>query len=201
MLLKSVQKAKDRLRLAAKQLDQVACAENYQDFAGHWYLFLVSSKNIYTMLEQGAKDNPQCRQWFGGIKQTRKSDPLLQYLFQARNDDEHGLNDVTRLVPGHTAIGKAKPGYSKKISMSISTDEKGKLTINSLKSHDGLPVLIEQSSPHAVLMPVSGLGGIIYNPPIEHLGAPLPDDSPLTVGRLGLSYLEALVAEAERRLS
>ena len=196
---KAVTKARARLRIARQQLEAAEKSASYHAFTDAWYLFLVAAKNVYTTLEQGAKASAQSRQWFGGKKNDRKSDELLQYLFQARDDDEHGLADVTMLNPGFLGIGKAAEGFSHSMSISMSTDEHGTPTIHKLESHDGLPILIEQKGPHAVLLPVTGRSSIRYDVPTQHLGKPLPDDLPLTVGKLGLAYLEALVAEAEAR--
>ena len=201
MISKSVLKAKARLRTAAQQLERVEASTSYEEFADQWYLFLVAAKNVYTMLEQGSKDTPQCRQWFGGVKQVRKSDPLLQYLFQARDDDEHGLSDVTKLESASLSIGKVRSGYSNHVSMSFTTDAIGRPVVHNIESRDGLPVLIEAREPHIALMPVTGRGGVVYPPPTKHLGKLLPDDLPLTVGKAGLVYLEALVSEAEARVA
>lgn len=193
---KAVSKAKARLDIAKQQLGAAENAESYTAFTAAWYLFLVAAKNVYTTLEQGAKSSPQSRQWFGKRKNDRKSDPLLQYLFQARDDDEHGLADVTRLQPGSLAIGKAAPGYSSSMHIDRLEIKDGKVHIGKITSLDGKPVLIENIPAHAVLMPVTGRGNITYNPPETHRGEKLADTLPITIGELGLTYLEELVSEA-----
>lgn len=198
---RAIAKAHQRLRLATKQLAAAEAAHSYDDFSDAWYLFLIAAKNVYTCLEQGAKVSPQSRQWFGAKKNERKNDPLLQYLFQARDDDEHGLGDVTKLNPASVAVGKRAPGYSSHIALSISTDSAGSATIHELQSLDGLPVLIEPTQAHAVLLPVTARANVTYPPPEKHLGVRLSDGLPLTVGKLGIAYLEALVAEADARVS
>lgn len=196
---KAVAKARQRLKLATEKLHEAQAATNHDTFAGAWYFFLIAAKNVYTSLEQGAKASPQSRQWFGGKKMERKCDPLLQYLFQARDDDEHGLGDVTKLQPGSLAIGKAKPGFSSSMSISLSTDASGRPTIHHLQSHDGLPILIEEIPAHFCLLPVTGRGNVIYDPPTHHLGLPLADNLPLTVGRLAIDHLSRLIEEAASR--
>jgi hypothetical protein len=198
---KAISKSRARLKLAQQQIDQAGKASSHDEFAGSWYLFLIAAKNVYTSLEQGAKVSAQSRQWFGAKKNERKTDPLLQYLFQARDDDEHGLGDVTKFQPGSLAIGKASPGFSSNMSISMSTDALGRPTIHELRSHDGLPILIEETRPHSILLPVTGRGNVTFHPPKEHLGQKLTDSLPLTVGRLGLSYLATLIDEAEGRVA
>lgn len=196
---KAVRKAKSRFRIAKEQLASCERAESHERFSDAWYLFLIAAKNVYTTLEQGSKASPQSRQWFGAKKQERKDDPLLQYLFQARDDDEHGLDEVTELSPGFLGIGKAAQGFSNNITISSLSFENGKLNIGPITSNDGLPVLIEQRGPHTVLAPVTARGNIVYQPPTTHLGVQIPEPLPVPVGNLGLAYLEALIADAEAR--
>jgi hypothetical protein len=196
---KAVAKARQRLKLATEKLREAEIATTHEAFAGAWYFFLIAAKNVYTSLEQGAKTSAQSRQWFGAKKNERKTDPLLQYLFQARDDDEHGLGDVTKLEPGSLAIGKARPGFSSNMSISLSTDGSGRPTIHRLESHDGLPILIEEIRAHFRLLPVTGRGDVTYDPPTHHLGAPLLDNQPIIVGNLAIEYLTRLIEEATTR--
>jgi hypothetical protein len=196
---KAIVKARQRLQLATDKLREAENASNYDSFSGAWYFFLIAAKNVYTTLEQGSKVSAQSRQWFGGKKNERKSDPLLQYLFQARDDDEHGLEDVTTHHPGMTAFGVAAPGFSRAVSIKASTDAAGKLTVHKLESRDQKPILIHHIPPHAVLKPVIGRGNIAYNPPTTHMGAALPDSLPITVGKAARAYLETLVSDAAAR--
>lgn len=97
MDLKGVTKAEARLRLARTHASALRACKSHDEFTDTWYQFLVTYKNVYTALEQAAKGSAQSRQWFGGKKNERRDDPLLQYLFQARDADEHGIEPVTHL--------------------------------------------------------------------------------------------------------
>lgn len=193
---KAITKAKSRLRVAEKAIAELAECKDFDTFSDLWYTFLVSSKNVYTVLEQGAKASAPSRQWFGGIKSIRRDDALLQYLFEARNDDEHGLDMSAEHVPGSLSIGVAKPGFSN--SMTFNGSFGAGQTMN-IRSNDGKPVLFEQTLPHARLIPISARGNRRIDPPTEHLGQQLSDQSPLAVATHGLSYLTSLVADAEDR--
>lgn len=191
---KALTKAKIRLRTAEKVVDNLAQCEDYDTFSELWYVFLTSSKSIYTVLEQGAKASPQSRQWFGGKKKERRTDPLLQYIYQARNDDEHGIEPTTEHVQGSLAIGVNRPGYSNHMTISGSLKTGFWAT-----SHDGKPVLVERTLPHVRLVIIHGRDEkIVYDPPTEHMGQPLTDTSPSNVAQLGLNYLSSLVEEAGR---
>jgi len=190
---KAITKAESRLRVCQKALVALGQCKTYNEFTDVWYTFLTAAKGIYTTLEQGAKTSPQSRQWFGAKARERRSDGLLQYVYQARDDEEHGIEPGSELVPGYTAIGKTAPGFSSKIR--VDTGSRGEMHVASL---DGKPVLIEQVFPHVQLITVRGRDGKLYLPPEGHLGQPLEDKSPGSVAQLTIAYLIALLEEAKR---
>ena len=197
---KAIEKAESRLRVAKKAAADLRECKDYHAFVDTWYTFITAAKNIWTVLEQGAKDTPRCRQWFGAKAKDRRSDDLLQYLFEARNDDEHGLEAITEHVPGSLAIGVAKPGYSNNMLIKeLVIGDGGQITRFDAEPLDGKPILIEQTLPHARLAKIRPRGRPPMDPPTAHRGSPLPDNSPVTVADTALSYLEELVAEARGR--
>lgn len=194
---KAVTKAQSRLRVATKAAGELEGCETFDDFCDTWYTFLVAAKNIYTVLEQGAKVSAQSRQWYGGVKDFRRNDELLTYIFEARNDDEHGLENSAELAPGHLIIGKSIPGTSQSVRIDGMIGPGGTLRVTSL---DGKPVAIEAKGPHARLVSVTARGDRTIFPPTRHLGDAIGDASPLNVARLGLIYLEKLIEEASNHV-
>jgi hypothetical protein len=130
-------------------------------------------------------------QWIGAKDTERRNDELLQYLFQARNDDEHGIEEVVEHVAEMMAIGHAGP-WSPDNMMIIDLNSPGHMKIAS-----NTPVAVERLPAHAALRPVKDIGGNIYQPPTTHKGAYLTDNSPVAVARLGLIHLAAVLEEAE----
>lgn len=192
---RAISKARNRVRAAGRALERIAQAKNHEEFSDHWYAFLSAWKNVYTSLNKGTKGFPRSAQWFGAKQQQRKDDPLLQYLFQSRDDDEHGLEPVLTHVRGSLGIGVRENGFSSGV-VTKSLVINGDGISMDLESPDGKPILIRQRPPETRLVPVRGRGKILYYPPGEHLGRRLPDTKPLTVAGLGLAYVEALVIEA-----
>ena len=208
MELKALNKVHSRLRVAKKAVDELETCTNFDAFNDIWYVFLVSAKNIYTVLKQGAKITPQCRQWFGARNQERLSDPLLRYITEARNDDEHGLEPMGEYVPPEINMGVSKPGYSNAM-----VDQYGNTYIGNgtavkiigtnnafapkLRALDKKPIAIEEVAAHIKLIPVRDRSKSTLDPPSSHLGQPVVDQSPLNVARLMLAYLIGLVKGAE----
>jgi hypothetical protein len=214
---KAINKAQHRLRVTQKALDDLSGARSYREFQDSWYVFLTASKSIYTVLQQGAKITPQSLQWFGGKSTERRNDPLLQYLYEARNEDEHGLDSCTELEPARIEIGQNTLGHSKAIRIN-GTDNFGNTFKNcfaigestafsfspeaiigsSLKFEalDRKPIKTQLLPEHAILVAVHARGDRTYSPPTEHLGSVISDQSPIGVASLAMSYFQDLVAKA-----
>jgi cytochrome P450 len=160
----AVTKARSRLRAAKRAVETLSACEDYDTFADTWYTFLVAAKSIYTVLEQGAKTSAQSRQWFGAKSTERRKDPLLQYLYQARDDDEHGVKPVVEHVSEVLALGIHKPGYSTSFRIDGTIGQGGTIQATSL---DGKPVLVWYAAAHTRLIRVHGRDRKPYDPPHE----------------------------------
>jgi hypothetical protein len=79
-------------------------AKSYAEFKSGWSDFLLAAGRIYTKLEQGAKSNSKSSAWFGARKHERRTDPLLTYIWHARNVDKHGL----KLLEGSARIAASR---------------------------------------------------------------------------------------------
>ncbi len=148
---------------------------------------------IYTVLKIGSKTSPQSRQWYGEKAQERNKDPLLLYLNQARNADEHGLAPVAKFKkPTATIIdGTGDASTIKRIETSDNS-----VTLYVDESLKNIP-LIRLSLPAVVLVEVRDdrFGGV-FPPPREHMGKPVEPDHPLPIAQLAVAYMSALVEEA-----
>ncbi|WP_375209476.1 hypothetical protein [Hyphomonas jannaschiana] len=195
---KALEKAKSRLNIARTAIEQLPQCSSKDEFDQCWYTFLVAWKNVYTTLEQGSKSTAQDRQWFGAKKQERRSDPLLQYLFQARDSDEHGLEDIVELEPGGIFIGGGRPGVPQINHVRVNIDENGNSVIEAQSLNDQ-PLDIQWRPGKIVLSPVIGRGFVRHDPPAMHLGEAVRNRSPFGVASLGLNYLVALLDEANSR--
>ena len=176
-------------RLRKVQLTVKAMA-NYADnpaaIESLWGEFVMAAGAVYSKLEQGSKSNGTSAAWFGKKKHERKSDPLLRYIHQARNADEHGIELITARHNSEITLG---PGASATL---VATDNHT-WTVQDAQGEIQYPqdrvVLVRVHDPRF---------GDHFDPPDEHLGAPVPNRLPHTIAELALTYLEGLVAEAAR---
>jgi hypothetical protein len=193
MNLLALEKAQSRLRLtrrAATALQTVG--EDPIAFEDHWTEFLVHWKGAYTKVQQAAKDTPQELQWFGGVNRERKNDPLLRWLFEARNDEEHGLVRSAVNRPELTMVRLHEDALTTGIMRLADgswrlVGEDGKII-----EGDYGPSLPAESS----LQPVKERNGTVVPPPTSHMSNPM-EPKPLIAALLGAQWLESLVKTAE----
>ncbi|MGQ3041455.1 MAG: hypothetical protein ACT6TH_14615 [Brevundimonas sp.] len=184
----AIEKAKGRIRVAQLHLSMAADANSDQEFDDAWFVFLTAWKGVYTVLEQGAKGSPSSMQWFGGRKAERKRTPYLQYLFIARNDEEHGLGKSIsqgrqgslKLVPPTNPDGQTRVRYTwehdptgRSGRIELVSEIRGSL-LSDVKDREGRKV-----EPPWVLVE----GRYVY--------------APLDIGEMALEYASSMVAEAE----
>jgi len=187
---KAVSAARDRLQRARTAVADLEKGDKLPEIETAWWSFLLAAAGIYSKLEQGAKGNGKSEAWFGRIKHIRKKDPLLSYMHHARNSEEHSLEGSTARGVGLIALDKnveiIETGHPKKLEMNIK---------NPKALRAGVPVA--QAVFGIRLAPVSDSRfGDTFPVPITHLGQKLKDNTVAEVARVGLQYLESLVAEA-----
>lgn len=188
----AITRSEDSLEKAKAALQRIEAARSFKEFESAWSDFLMSTGRIFTQLELGSKSNPKSFGWFSKKKGERRSDPLIYYMWHARNADEHGLEPVTTRESGSISIrgdfigsGTIKTGPNKdETSLMITPVEGGRLP------------QIMWKGPRAKLSLVKDRNNSPINIPKEHIGAPLEDNSPLAVAHLYVAYIEAMLAEA-----
>jgi hypothetical protein len=196
----AVTKAEARLRKAETALAAIRDADTIGDLESAWTDYLVAHNSVFTILEQGAKVSPQSRQWFGGEKVVRKKDPLLNYLHQARNADEHDIPSVVeRKLAGGISFGDNPAG------------PEGAITRVTFRPVGGKEVVIGEDaaglSNVTLLRPVFLLCRVFDNrfktycdPPTEHLGKALENPRPIGIAEAGNAYTTQLIAEAWKQV-
>ena len=192
-----IQQAEGRLKLAERAFAAlIAAGIDEAEFQTHWLDFLVQWKGTYTKIQQAAKDSPKELQWFGGVNTARRADPLLRWLFEARNDGEHGTDRSAR----HK--GKGFKFTSSSTSLSMLAGPGG-----AVFRQDGTPIIIDDGGreiegvsvapAESTLLEVTEFDGKRkVPPPTSHLGNPM-EPKPHLAAELGLKWLRGLVATAK----
>jgi hypothetical protein len=195
MDVQAVEQAKAKLRKAEKSLEALKAATNYEEAEEAWSDFLLATSTIYSKLEQGSKTRGTSAGWFGRKKNERKHDPLLRYLHQARNSDEHGIERVAERGGNQRDLSTGEPlkfnERREKLITEVRDGQTGAIKATNIKALLYGPSL-------AMIRVHDRRFGDYCDPPTRHMGKEidLENNSLIGVASLGLSYLTALVAEA-----
>ena len=149
----------------------------FDQFSEQWYIFLVSAKSVWTVLQQGAKFSAQSQHWFGNKQKKRRADALLQYVYQARNDEEHGLQAV--LEHDQTIVKVFVPEVNSTLTLKFhyNPGETGTVDVTHVA---GRPVKPNEKFPFVRLITVHGRDGrtiprlITSAPPLRMVACPCP---------------------------
>jgi hypothetical protein len=183
---KAIDAARTEYIRASDSLGKVATTKDFSTLETHWASFLVSAGRIFTKLEQGAKGSSKSRVWWDKQLQQRRTDPLLRYLWQARNADEHTLQRTNQLQPGSAKVVEPKKEDVAALERAMEKETRPWVPLG----------LGEWTPEHVAPLPVTNRG-VHYDPPNEHLGKPITNSSPAHLGGLALAYFEAMLNEAD----
>jgi hypothetical protein len=146
---------------------------------GRRTILLVAAGRVFTKLEQGSKCSAKSQRWWSKKVYQRRTDPLLCYIWHARNADEHTIEAVTELNPGSIRYVDPSPEEQAKFNEKMKQLGKPYLAL----------ACLDVTPPHVRLVDVVDRGNR-YSPPQAY-------PHPLYAGMMVLSQIEAIVIEAE----
>jgi hypothetical protein len=171
MKIEAIEKATNALDAARNAYFLLREDESFPQSERAWREFLVQADRVYNYLKEGSKGCRKSQPWYGNVQHDLKNDPLLCYLRQSRNADEHSLQDV-------------KPTLTALSILPDTVTEPGLQTISITVGY-------------GYMTPVTNRG-TTYDVPKEHQGKPLTDTKLLTAAQLALDYLEGIINDAKR---
>lgn len=96
--------AGQRAAHAKHELGILASTPHFNDFLRHWRNFLEASDDVFEKLKTATKVHPTARQEWRKIEIERKEEPVLLWMWQARNADKHGGKPSVEYVPGRAMV-------------------------------------------------------------------------------------------------
>ncbi len=187
--------AKNEFRAAQQAVDRMRHARDFNGFEIAWRDFLSAIEKTWIKVERLCRTAPGFQQWQRSFKDQRSSDPLLQYVYQARHVDQHTVAEIVSLTPGRsTIVDNTPPGQSLHIKH---LEIRGGQIVNYVGNQPLRQII---TSPRIDLLPVENRGTV--SPiPTEHLGTPISSPSAAEAAMLTLKFYENFVLEAERRFA
>lgn len=194
----AVEQAKIRLAKARRATARLLEAQSYEDAEDAWTDFLSAATAVYSKLEQGCKKHGPSEAWYGRKKKFRKDDQLLNYLHQARNSDEHGIERVVEkkvrswdFTYSPVVSGKNSFGAIHRVDIheiDEATGAEGKFMATGLL-HGPTIMCIKVRNTNF---------GDEFDVPRMHLGREIDFPIPQEISLLTLHYLGVLIREAEQ---
>ena len=179
------------LASAKKAITSMHCAQSFDEFEAEWRTYLNCIEKLWQKVERCCQHvRGTFEPWQGKYHRLRKKDMLLRYLKQARDADNHSIQDVTKIQPGSRAYRFVNPtgGYIK--SMEIRNGQ--------VVHYEGDPMVVEDKPPQPVAVPVKN-NGEWFNPPTSHQEQPITSQHPIILAELGLKFYSEYINEVEKK--
>lgn len=186
----AVLKSSEKFRAALKAITRMRAEPIEMQKRDDWQFFLVAFKGIYTVLEQGAKASAQSRQWFGAKKAQRKADPMLDYLFHARNDEEHGLENSADMLWPLWAKVEGGRTYTAKLT------KVGEQDVFTCEDEMGNFVPVGGGPPRLRLVHITLRGGKRLDPPVFWNGMVVTETELADIADGALQAIRPIILEA-----
>lgn len=188
---KPPRKARTRFRRAYKSFVAAQRADTFKEFEDAWDDFLIHSDTVFEQIKATCAKDQKLLTWHGERQAVRRKDPLLKYLWEARNANEHSVQTVSSFRDAEYAILPPRDGSPFTLNGVIG----GPNTNFTLTSHGAEPPRVWINQPTVIVLPVRARDGQIYNPPTTHLGERLAEGSPLEIAYKALKFMDKLITE------
>ena len=149
------------INAAKRALSRLEKAPSFEVAAEAWNEGISAVAKAWNKAAAEYKNTPTFPVWNSKWEEILKTDFLLQYVRQARNADEHTIQDSLQSNPGGVAINSATPGgalYIKKMEFSG-----GRIKLDT----GGMPFSVKMILPHPELIAFTNRG-VKYEPPNQH---------------------------------
>ncbi|WGI26589.1 hypothetical protein QEN58_05895 [Halomonas alkaliantarctica] len=160
-------------------------ADSLDAFEKHWRGFLHHLERVWNKSQAHFKNHPAWNGWKGQYDRTRRQDPLLSYLINARGADEHTVAEITYRVPGNTTISN---NSGRPITIT-----KGDFTGRGTARYEADGELDIKFNPgRTKLLPVYNRG-VEYRPPTSHKDESIDPNDVIDVARKGVEFYDEML--------
>lgn len=183
--------SKAELRAASRAIEAMKLSDTMDKFESEWRAFLTCLEKVWTKVERTCQPHQNRFQpWQGQFQALRKKDMLLRYLKQARDADNHSIQDMTTIKPEEMTLSFVNPtgGYIENLE----------IVNGRVVSYQGDPIIQKTAPPHPVVVPVLN-NGVWFNPPTSHLGKPVLSQHPVILADLAIAFYSDFVGQVERK--
>lgn len=183
--------ARMELVTAVEAVKSMKAAKSMDEFESEWRQYLNAIEKLWQKTERCCQHVRSAFQpWQGRYHSLRRKDMLLRYLKQARDADNHSIQDVAVIKPGSRGYRFINPRGGLIKHMEIRNGQ--------VVHYEGDPMVVEETPPHPVAVPVKN-NGEWYNPPSIHLDKPVANHHPTLLAELGIEFYSNFLKEVEHK--
>lgn len=174
-----LKEAKERLRAMERGMESLNRLDELSDINTAWTNLIAAGDIIYEKLKLATRDT-SFSDWYGKKIKQRRSDPLLNYLWQARNVEHHGGSSLTVLkfgpayepVPKDIAVRIKNILLLSDVDVNIAEHDDANDVMEMAYELDDGTVFVPKGKPRqaAIMLEKFSSRGVVYVPPTEHLG-------------------------------
>lgn len=173
------------LEASARSMSAMRNSKSMEEFEAAWRDFLNHIEKVYVKVERCCQPfQNKFLPWQGRYNNLRKKDALLRYIKQARDADNHSIQDITEMIDGKTTMKFANQagGYIENLEI-----HNGKIV-----HYSGDPMIVEHQPPQPIAVPVKN-NSEWYNPPTSHLEKRIDSKHPLHLADLAFQFYSQFV--------
>ena len=189
--------AAEKLHEASLGIEQMSSAQNRVKYESGWIRFLDSIQEFWVHFTKEGEDlfSKKFKPWAGKINAERKRDPLLRYLYKARNQTQHAGLPIEWEEPsiqiakgyfGHIKSLEVMSNRSFEVDASPLGDTHNQVNLDCDPGNPLLPVLEDKKNTET------------YEPPTDPSGNPL---SPLAASQMAHKYYSSVLQAAVEKFS
>mgnify|MGYP003606917359 CR=1 FL=1 len=189
--------AEEKLYEAKAAIDKMAVAKDRIQYEAGWTQFIDSLEEFWVRFYAEGNDLfTNFQPWAGKVESERKSEQLLQYLYQARHQSQHGMVAV-QWGPSYHTFGKGFSGieYGTVVYSDGTYDaalvpmgpQSSNSFVQRMHGDPQLPIIENKRYKQA------------YHPPRVFQGKTLNGPSPVTVARLAHSFYAEVLTKAKAK--
>lgn len=195
---KDLKKVDQQVIKAERAFNRLCATSDPDETMDAWEDFLTAIGKIYFKLRAATPLSGPSDAWLGRKTKERRDDPLLEYVFQARNSDTHGIEDVTQTWSNFNfGLGSDSP------ILGINAPESGSISdvVGILPSGERVPIPTIETRIVRLITVHDRKHDDSYEVPSTHFGDRLPHPlEPAYVAGLALNYIKDLVQEAWKQV-
>ena len=187
--------AREELSEAAKAVVAMRQAQNLDALEVAWKEFLKRIDRTWNKAEGHYYRSPKWHSWSEKYACLRTKDPLLLYLRQSRNVEEHSIEPIAIRQPSRLTLdGIPDASGHKALFIKEMRMENGHVYIDT----GGTPAVMNFSPGHIRLVPVTQRG-VTYQPPTMHMGRAVDSNDLLGIADLAFNFYKAFLEAADEK--